>query len=190
LARSQAAPRVLSWEGGVTIAEMVQFLRSMNPDASVESVIAFKCGRCDGAPHAYDRLEMSGPRHSPTMPQPLKRGVENVADREQIEGIPSNSDVRSWCWHNDTDVTLEVLQAVTVPIDLARRLGAIDEPARGSAIIEHLGTVIFQTMQSVGFHCGEVEICQKQGGAQMPSSYRLTRTPPSPDVSSVDQPTP
>lgn len=149
----------------MTVDELVQQLRKIDPRLPLESVLNAFCTRCDG--QSGMRLSVGGPQPMVTPPVPPEpKGVMHHADVEQIKGLPSNSDVLSWCYHDDDTVTLEVRQVVTVPIDLVQQLGALspEEASRGKAIIEHLGTVIFQTMQSVGWHCGEVAACRKRGG--------------------------
>jgi hypothetical protein len=138
---------------------MVAFLSRLNPETDVTSAITFRCGRCKEQPHRADAIEMTGSMPYVTPPVPRGKGVEHRADLA-IDGVKLNSDVRSWCHHDDREVTIEVWQVVVLPVDFVANLGLLDEKVRDHELIAGVGSVVLQTMQSVGFHCAEVSFCQ------------------------------
>lgn len=155
----------------MNVGEMVTFLRRVDPSTPVEQIIAIRCGKCGdkkvrGA-RAGDSIEMKGlMSYGNHPPRPAAKGSAHHAEAQPIEGVSANGDVRSWCHHTDSDVTIEVLQTITVPIEIMIELHAAgpDSQESASIIFEKLGPLIFQTMSCVGFHAAEVEMCRKNGG--------------------------
>ena len=151
--------------GYLTVGELMHMLRLANADARVSDVLQFVCGRCSGG---VDRVEASGSTWHPdtsSTPRPAAKGTPFNAPRQQIEGVPPNSDVQSWCTHDDKEVTVEILSHITVPIDFVLRMAAAkdDEAKQQAFVLDNVGSLVLQWLASLGYHSAEVEMCMKSG---------------------------
>ena len=155
---------------GMTVGQLIHMLKRLDRNAEASGAIAFKCGRCDGEGHSGDRLEASGvSRHEPhTLPRPEGKGLHRREDAEQMEGVNPNSEVQSWCWHDDTTVTVEILSSIQMPIGFVKDLGkVVDRNDQAKLLLDNVGNVLLQWTAALGFHSADVEICQR-AGAQCP----------------------